>query len=339
MKKKFAALLAAFTLLGTLTGCTLPQDLRILGAPKLAVLGAPPQGEAPDLPQNAVLQAASDAGLEAVSGGNGADSLASFAQEQQVTVFIVCLARPADATAYLESARAMGLPVIFCGERPPDEEMRSYDKCWYVGGSPAKQGELLGETLFEAYLQGRIPDKNGDKQVQVLTVTTGAAQDARAEAALRIFENRGIYSEFLPALAISPELEKNAANLILAQLSQLPQTELILAANPALARAAAQAAPGVPVACFGSDEDLDPLLDSGAVLASVAFDQKAAAGLAVSFALNAAEGRDPTDGTGARMDDARAVLVGFFVNSAPLPQSGASSAAQAALQEGPDDQE
>ena len=57
MKKKFAALLAAFALFSALTGCTLPERLRILGAPKLAVLGASPQGEYPDLPRQAILQA------------------------------------------------------------------------------------------------------------------------------------------------------------------------------------------------------------------------------------------------------------------------------------------
>ena len=41
MKKKFAALLAAFALFSALTGCTLPERLRILGAPKLAVLFGP----------------------------------------------------------------------------------------------------------------------------------------------------------------------------------------------------------------------------------------------------------------------------------------------------------
>lgn len=222
--------------------------------------------------------------------------------------------------AYLESARALGLPVIFCGERPSDEAMRSYDKCWYVGGSPAKQGELLGEALFEAYLCGMIPDKNADKLVQVLTVTEGAGRDGRAEAALRIFENRGVYSEFLPALAVSPDLAENAVNLISAQLSQLPQTELVLAATPALARRRPRPPPGLPVACFGDDgglADADP--GSGAVLAAVSFDKAAAARTVAAFARNAADGKDPTDGTEARLDDARGTLVGFSVFSAPLP--------------------
>ena len=341
MKKKFAALLAAFALFSALTGCTLPERLRILGAPKLAVLGASPQGEYPDLPRQAILQAAGDVGLEAVPGDGGADSLASLAQEQQATAFAVCLARAQDAGAYLESARALGLPVIFCGERPSDEAMRSYDKCWYVGGSPAKQGELLGDALFEAYLCGMIPDKNADKLVQVLTVTEGAGRDGRAEAALRIFENRGVYSEFLPALTVSPDLAENAVNLISAQLSQLPQTELVLAATPARARAAAEAAPGLPVACFGDDGGLQTLIRSGAVLAAVSFDKAAAARTVAAFARNAADGKDPTDGTEARLDDARGTLVGFSVFSAPLPvaQAGEPAAEDAALQEGQDDQE
>ena len=96
--------------------------------------------------------------------------------------------------------------MIFCGERPSDEAMRSYDKCWYVGGSPAKQGELLGEALFESYLCGMIPDKNADKLVQVLTVTGGAGRDSRAEAALCIFENRGVYCLLYTSVRVDEKL-------------------------------------------------------------------------------------------------------------------------------------
>ena len=79
----------------------------------------------------------------------------------------------------------------------------------------------------------------------------------------------------------------------------------------------------------------------GAVLAAVSFDEAAAARTVAAFARNAADGKDPTDGTEARLDDARGTLVGFSVFSAPLPvaQAGEPAAEDAALQEGQDDQE
>lgn len=326
MKKKLFSLASLVLAVALFCGCSAnAQELLPLGEPRLAVLGSAGNGEYPALSVQEILDAAQAVGLDAFTADGGADQLATLAAEQKATVFAVCLANASDAPAYVRAAAALGLPVVFCGEKPDASVLQQYSKCWYVGANPAKQGELLGEALFADYQAGRIPDKNGDKLLQVVIFTGGAAEDSRAAATLRIFENRGVFDDTLAIVPVNGTSADEQKAAITATLLQQTGTELILASTPALAAAAADAVatvlPGVPVGTFGDSDSLGNSIDSGAVLATVLYQNSKAAGLVATFAQNAALGRDPTVGTDARLDENRCTLVEFTTKTTPLPQA------------------
>ena len=288
-------------------------------------MGSTGSGEYPAVSVQEIVDAAQAVGLDAFAANCGASQLATLAAEQKATAFAVCLASASDAPAYISAAAALGLPVVFCGEKPQASAMQQYSKCWYVGANPAKQGELLGETLFVDYAAGRIPDKNGDKLLQVVVFTDGAAEDSRATAALRIFENRGVFDDVLAVVPVSGTSADEQKAAITATLLQQTGAELILTSSPTLAAAAADAVatvlPGVPVGTFGDSDTLGSYLNSGAVLASALYQNSKAAGLVAAFAQNTALGRDPTVGTIARLDENRCTLVDFTTKTAPQPQA------------------
>ena len=326
MKRKLLSLASLVLSVVLLCGCSAnAQELLPLGSPRLAVLGGTGNGEYPTVSVQEILDAAQAVGLDAFTAEGGAAQLATLATEQKATVFAVCLANSSDAPAYVSAAAALGLPVIFCGEKPDASALQPYSKCWYVGASPAKQGELLGEALFADYQAGRIPDKSGDKLLQVVIFTGGAAEDSRAAATLRIFENRGVFNDTLAIVPVSGTSAEEQQAAITATLLQQTGAELILASTPTLATAAAEAVakvlPGVPVGTFGDDDTLSSYLNSGAVLATVYYQNSKAAGLVATFAQNAALGRDPTVGTGARLDENHCTLVDFTTKTAPASQA------------------
>ena len=326
MKRKLLSLASLVLSVVLLCGCSAnAQELLPLGEPRLAVLGGTGNGEYPTVSVQEIVDATQVVGLDSFTAEGGADQLATLAAEQKATVFAVCLANASDAPAYVRAAAALGLPVIFCGEKPDASVLQQYSKCWYVGASPAKQGELLGEALFADYQAGRIPDKNGDKLLQVVIFTGGAAEDSRATATLRIFENRGVFNDTLAVVPVGGTSAEEQKAAITATLLQQTGAELILASTPALAAAATEAVatvlPGVPVGTFGDSNALGSYLDSGAILATVYYQNSKAAGLVATFAQNAALGRDPTVGTDARLDENHCTLVDFITKTTPQPQA------------------
>ena len=67
------------------------------------------------------------------------------------------------ASTVVGAARDAGIPVIFFNREVPDDVVKSYDRCVYVGTDAAEaghlQGEMIGEYLLEHY--DRV-DLNGD---------------------------------------------------------------------------------------------------------------------------------------------------------------------------------
>lgn len=316
-RRAFLCFLCLALTAALLCGCT------ALRRPAAAILGTEDTaGVWPGIAVPQLTEAASRAGFEIAADSGSAGDIAALAQEYRLGAVIAQLDDAAQAQAYLDAAAPLGLPVFFCGERPADSVMAGYDKCWYIGGNPVKQGEQLGETLLAAWQDGRIADANGDRRVQVVLLTAGADSDPRADAALRIFENRGVYSDLLTVLPIPADTAEPAA-LLTAELSQLPQTELILAATPALAQAAADGST-LPLACLSAQSVPAALAANPRLLADLPFDQSAAAQLLAQFAHNAALGRDPTDGTGVRLDTARGALLDYGAAVSSPDESAAS---------------
>ena len=79
-----------------------------------------------------------------------------------VDVLCVNAVDPKAAATIISKAKAADVPIIFFNRSPSEADMNSYDKCWYVGTTPADSGKMQAEMAMEAFKADKAYDKNGD---------------------------------------------------------------------------------------------------------------------------------------------------------------------------------
>ena len=281
-------------------GCTRAQQ------PSIAILSAGVDaGEYASVEESQLLSAAEEAELNAVALDTDPQELEQLIEDENLHALIICLSASQQAETYIEAARSSLTPIIFCGAAPDEETMLGYDQCWYIGSSPQSEGELLGQTLFECYKSGQIPDKNGDKLLQTLVVTKESTASDRIFSVLRIFENQGIYSDD-PIVFCTEDASQDIAAALSETLLANPQTDLVLIEDSSVVDSVLPVCEeqGVGAALLGADAGTVQTEDTR-LLACSGFDLEDAAKLIVTYAANAASGKDPADGTGERMSESR----------------------------------
>lgn len=104
---------------------------------------------------------------------------------------------PTAAQTIISKAKEADIPVIFFNRCPSDEDMLSYDKCWYVGNDPYESGKMQAEMAMEAFQSNPVLDKNGDGVMQYVIIQgtighpdavarTQANQDTFAEVGFEV---------------------------------------------------------------------------------------------------------------------------------------------------------
>lgn len=107
---------------------------------------------------------------------------------------------PTAAQSIISKAKAADIPVIFFNRCPSDEDMLSYDKCWYVGNDPYESGRMQAEMAMNAFKENPAFDKNGDGVMQYVIIqgTMGHPDAvARTQANQDTFEEAGFAAELL----------------------------------------------------------------------------------------------------------------------------------------------
>ncbi|TCS81694.1 galactose ABC transporter substrate-binding protein [Muricomes intestini] len=131
-------------------------------------------------------------------------------QNEQVDTFITkgvnALAiNPVDRTAaapIIEKAKAADLPIVFLNREPEENDMKSYDKVWYVGAKAEQSGTLSGEIIVDFFTEHPEADKNGDGVIQYIMIQGEPGhQDAtlRTEYSVKALEEAGFKTEKLAA--------------------------------------------------------------------------------------------------------------------------------------------
>ena len=86
----------------------------------------------------------------------------------------VILLNPVDiwsSSKMIHRAKEENIPLIFFNREPPDEDMKLWEKVYYVGSDGKNLGQLQGEILIEAFQNDReIVDKNQDGTLSYLLV-------------------------------------------------------------------------------------------------------------------------------------------------------------------------
>ncbi len=97
-------------------------------------------------------------------------------QNDQVDAFLskkakVIAINPVDRTAaaaIIDKAKARSTPVVFFNREPLPEDMKKWDKVYYVGAKAEQSGSMQGEIVVDYFKANPKADKNGDGVIQYI---------------------------------------------------------------------------------------------------------------------------------------------------------------------------
>src|SRR5690606_9195298 len=108
---------------------------------------------------------------------------------------------PVDRTAagvIIDKAKAKDTPVVFLNREPLPEDMKKWDKVYYVGARAEESGTLSGQIIADYWKAHPEADKNGDGVLQyVMLKGEPGHQDAelRTQYSVQAIEDAGIKVE------------------------------------------------------------------------------------------------------------------------------------------------
>jgi methyl-galactoside transport system substrate-binding protein len=105
------------------------------------------------------------------------------------------------AAVIVDKAKKADVPVVFFNREPVDEDIRMWEKAYYVGADAAVSGSIQGQIIANAYrADPRSIDKNGDGVIQyVMLEGEQGHQDAllRTEYSVKALVDAGLRVEKL----------------------------------------------------------------------------------------------------------------------------------------------
>ena len=127
-------------------------------------------------------------------------------QNDKIDLFIskksdALVINPVDRTAagvIIDKAKAADTPVVFLNREPLPEDMKKWDKVYYVGAKAAESGTMSGELIADYWKANPKADKNGDGVLQyVMLMGEPGHQDAelRTKFSVDAIVNAGIKVE------------------------------------------------------------------------------------------------------------------------------------------------
>lgn len=127
------------------------------------------------------------------------DQVDSFLSKKMNAIAINPVDRTAAATI-INKAKARNIPVVFFNREPLPEDMKKWDKVYYVGAKAEQSGTMQGEIAVDYWKKNPKADKNGDGVLQYIMLKGEPGhQDAelRTEYSIKAVTAAGIKVEKL----------------------------------------------------------------------------------------------------------------------------------------------
>lgn len=128
------------------------------------------------------------------------DQVDSFIAQKYDVICVNVVDRTA-AAVIVDKVRAADIPLIFFNREPVEEDLRLWDREYYVGADAAQSGRMQGELVAQEWKRNRAKwDKNGDGKIQyVMLEGEQGHQDAilRTEYSIKAVTGAGIPVEKL----------------------------------------------------------------------------------------------------------------------------------------------
>lgn len=252
-------------------------------------------------------------------------------QNEQVDMMIskgvkslaINLVDPQAAPTIIEKARAAGLPVVFFNKEPDAAALASYDKAWYVGTTSEESGIMQGKVVADSWKANPAWDKNKDGKVQYVLLKGEPGHpdaEARTKYVVEEVKNQGIEVEQLELQTGMWDSVKGKELMDAWLAKHGDKIEFVIANNDAMALGAISSlkASGyftgdkfMPVVGVDAIPDALEQVKAGVMVGTVLNDAKNQGQATLDLALNAANGKDPLDGTQWKLDDKKAVRVPY----------------------------
>ena len=159
-------------------------------------------------------------------------------------VLCVNLADRTEPSEIIDAAKEKDIPIIFFNREPVEEDMRRWDKLYYVGGKAKQSGELQGELAADFIKVNPQADRNNDGKIQyVILEGEMGHQDAiiRTESVVESLKANDISLEKL-SYQIANWNRVQAQNRMMQLIGQYNnRMEVVLANNDAMALGAMDA--------------------------------------------------------------------------------------------------
>ena len=237
--------------------------------------------------------------------------------DQNCDVLCVNIVDRTAAAVIIDKAQASGVPVIFFNREPVEEDLRRWNRAYYVGVTAGGAGVLQGGIVLDAWQRGEI-DRNGDGVLQYVMLEGEAGhQDAllRTEYSIRTLTEAGVATEKLASDTADWQRGQAVTRTLLWLDTFGDGIEAIFANNDDMALGAIDAcrSAGVEELPFIVGVDATPpaleALAAGTLQGTVYNDAAGQAASILELILTLSQGQDPaqtmalTDGTYVWLED------------------------------------
>ncbi|MCP1311683.1 galactose ABC transporter substrate-binding protein [Paenibacillus tyrfis] len=346
MKKKAVSMIVAAALLATAVGCSSSGNAPAGGANTNAGGGAakPDAGAAKNPTIGVAIYKFDDTFMtgvrnaisQAAEGKAKADIVDSQnsqpTQNDKVDLFITkkvnALAiNPVDRTAagvIIDKAKNANIPVVFLNREPLADDMKKWDKVYYVGAKAEQSGTMEGQLIVDYFKANPAADKNKDGALQyVMLKGEPGHQDAelRTKFAIKAVEDAGIKVEKLAEDTAMWDRVKGQEKMAAFLASHGDKIEAVFANNDDMALGAIEAlkAKGyfkdnkfIPVVGVDATAPALKALEEGTLLGTVLNDAKNQGKATFSIANVLAQGQTPTkENTGYDITDGKYVWISY----------------------------
>jgi methyl-galactoside transport system substrate-binding protein len=234
---------------------------------------------------------------------------------------------PVDRTAagvIIDKAKAANVPVVFLNREPLPDDMKKWDKVYYIGAKAEESGTLEGQLVADYFKAHKEADKNKDGVLQyVMLKGEPGHQDAelRTKFSIKAIEEAGIKVEKLAEDTAMWDRVKGEEKMAAFLASQGDKIEAVLANNDDMALGAIEAlkAKGyfkdnkfMPVVGVDATAPALQALQEGTLLGTVLNDAKNQGKATLDLATVLAQGQTPSkENTGYDITDGKYVWVPY----------------------------
>jgi methyl-galactoside transport system substrate-binding protein len=234
---------------------------------------------------------------------------------------------PVDRTAagvIIDKAKKAKIPVVFFNREPLPEDMKKWDKVYYVGAKAEESGTISGQLLVDYWKAHAEADRNKDGVIQyVMLKGEPGHQDAelRTKYSIKALEDAGLKVEKLAEDTAMWDRVKGQEKMAAFLASQGDKIEVVFANNDDMALGAIEAlkAAGyfkgekyMPVVGVDATAPALKALEEGTLLGTVLNDAKNQGKATFNLAHVLAQGQTPTkDNAGYDITDGKYVWVPY----------------------------